>query len=178
METQELLNSIQDKTSCKLVKRNCKKIAKKLSFKSEKDTGLVTELAVLLYILDMYNEAIDVCDLLSDVEFTGNYTLWSNIEDARTLKIRILKEQNSNINTNIILNTIIPYLHPELYYNQVKCLELYDRNIKSTNYIGWKLLKLEKMIYYLEIPDFPIDRETTNEEIIKLKNELKNLITN
>ncbi len=43
--------------------------------KPVKDTGLITELAIWLYVYDYKSEAVSVCDLFKNESFNGNYTL-------------------------------------------------------------------------------------------------------
>lgn len=50
-------------------------------------------MVVWLYIYDHYDEAIEVCDIIKDVPFTGNHTLWDNIDGALCVKARILRER-------------------------------------------------------------------------------------
>ena len=69
----ELLQEILDTVDKKQVKTTCKRVMKKLSFKSVRDIENVADLALWLYIYDYYDYALQVCDLIKDVPFTGNY---------------------------------------------------------------------------------------------------------
>ena len=67
--------------------------------------------------------------------------------------------------------------------NQKKCLELYDSNIAEakgrnsrTDIIGWSLIKLEMMVRFSEIPNFPIDKNQLNSDIEKMRSELTEII--
>lgn len=64
------------------------------NFKSKNDLVNVSDLATWLYIYEYYDEAIAVCDLLLDLEFTGNYTIWWHADYTACLKARILREKN------------------------------------------------------------------------------------
>ena len=77
--------------------------------KSAKDTGLITELAIWLYVYDYKREAISVCDLFKNESFNGNYTLWDNIDHAWCLKARILREQGMLDESKKIIELAIAY---------------------------------------------------------------------
>ena len=72
---QELIQNILATVDKKGVQRDGKKILKKCSMKSAKDTGYVIELAVWLYVYGYDREAAAVCGLLAGEMFSGNYTL-------------------------------------------------------------------------------------------------------
>jgi hypothetical protein len=169
----ETVQEIMDKTGKKVIASNCKKILKKLSIKSSKDTGVVTELAVWLFVFEYYDYALQIVDIFNDVEFDGNYTLWANIANARLLKVRILRTGGKTDEANEVLNTILPYEHPELYVNQSKCLNLYARNIESciqegVSPLGWQLLLLEKAIAFRELKGFPVSHEGLEKVIAEM----------
>lgn len=56
----ETIQNIMDTVNKKGVQSNCKKILKKCSMKSAKDTGLITELAIWLYVHDYKSEAVSL----------------------------------------------------------------------------------------------------------------------
>ena len=116
----ELIQEIMSNINKKGIQRDCKKILKKCSMKSAKDTGFITELAVWLYIYGYTQEAISVCDLFSNEKFDGNYTLWSNIDHAYCLKARILREMGKVKESQEIIKFVNKYRHPELYINGVE----------------------------------------------------------
>ena len=91
---QEIIENIMGTVNKKKVQSLCKKILKKCSFKSKNDLVNVSDLATWLYIYEYYDEAIAVCDLLLDLEFTGNYTIWWHADYIACLKARILREKN------------------------------------------------------------------------------------
>ena len=166
----EIIQEILDKTDKKVIQSDCKKILKKLSFKSSKDTGWVTELAVWLYVFGYYDYAIAVANLFDTVEFDGNYTLWENIKGARLLKARILRERGKTREAEEAVQTLLPYEHPKLYKNASKDLDLYARNIESNIEVGvspqgWQLVRLETAIKYRELKGFPM-RPKVLEKII------------
>mgnify|MGYP005949988755 FL=1 len=92
---QEIIENIMGTVNKKKVQSLCKKILKKCSFKSKNDLANVSDLATWLYIYEYYDEAIAVCDLLLDLEFTGNYSIWWHADYTACLKARILREKIS-----------------------------------------------------------------------------------
>lgn len=128
----ELIQNIMDTVNKKGVQSNCRKILKKCSMKSAKDTGLTTELAIWLYVYDYKCEAVSVCDLFKNESFNGNYTLWDNIDHAWCLKARILREQGMLDESKKIIEFVNQYRNPELYKNGVDWfLKTLDINIQS-----------------------------------------------
>lgn len=179
-----IIENLRDTTEIRMIKSNCNKILKKLSFNSQRDISNVTELTLLLYIFDMEEEALEVANILKDVEFNGNYTLWDYVADARAIAVRILRGKGLSKEADEIMESIIPHLSPELYENQKDILtSIYERNISivrqqnwKSDVRDWKLIKLEKMICYFEAPGFPIDKDEFDKEIMELKEELRTLV--
>ena len=77
---QEIINDIQNRVDKKTVQSLCKKVLKKCSFNSQNDLGNLIDIAFWLYVFEYCDEAIQVCDLFNDMQFTGNYNLWSAAE--------------------------------------------------------------------------------------------------
>lgn len=178
-----IIKEIEECSTVKLIKKYCSKILKKFSVKSKNDMNNLSDLVTLLYVFDMYDEVKKVCEIMKDIEFDGNYTLWSHVEFIRFTTTRILKEQNRLEEVDSILSEVNALLDPTLFKNEATCLELYDKNIANAEQFNfkseardWKLLKLKKMINFLEIEDFPLNKENLAENITLLKNELKNSI--
>lgn len=169
----ELIEYIMETVNKKCVQSNCKRILKKCSFKSSKDLNDVTELALWLYIYGFYDESIRVCDLIKDVPFTGNYTLWDNVDVALCIKARILREQGKEESKEII-RLVNEHRHPELYINGLEWFtETLDKNIESNlkdNFKSaareWRLIKLKFAIKYREAGEFPLSDEYF-EDVIK-----------
>ena len=105
---QELIQNILATVDKKGVQRDGKKILKKCSMKSARDTGYVIELAVWLYVYGHDREAAAVCGLLAGETFSGNYTLWDNIDHACCLKARILREQGNLEESRQIIRRVTP----------------------------------------------------------------------
>lgn len=170
----ELIQHIMETVDKKCVQSNCRRILKKCSFKSGKDLNNITELAVWLYVYGFCKEAIAVCDIVKDIPFTGNYTLWDNVDTALCLKARILREQGNNIKSSEIVDLVNEHRHPELYGNGVGWFtETLDKNIKSNledNFKSgareWRMIKLEKAISYREAGGYPLS-DGYLEDVIK-----------
>lgn len=145
--------------------------------KSAKDTGFITELAVWLYIYGYTREAISVCDLFANEKFDGNYTLWSNIDHAYCLKVRILREMGKVKESQEIITFVNKYRHPELYINGVEWFtKTIDVNIQSNldanskaRARSWRLLKLEEAIAHREAGKYPISSDILDKTIDELK---------
>ena len=176
-----LIETLEKTTGIKGIKRDCKGILKKLSFKSEVDLSNVEDLVVQLYIFDMYEEALEAAKLLDDVVFTGDYTLFSRVIGTRAVAIKILYEQGRFKEGDSIFNTYSDTIDPEVYENLKYLLGIYDANIKAaieemnskSSARGWKKVKLSQMIQYFIDPDFPIDKQQLEQDINELKNELR-----
>lgn len=173
----ELIQTIMDTVNKKSVQSNCKKILKKCNMKSAKDVGLVTELAIWLYIYGYSREAGLVCDLFKNVQFNGNYTLWSSIDSAYCLKARILREQGQLDERNKIIEFVNQYRKPELYENLVDWFTVtiennIQSNLKDNSKSGaksWRLVKFEKAVAYKEAGNFPIEDDVLEKIIVELK---------
>lgn len=154
---------------------------KKCSMKSAKDTGLITELAIWLYVYDYKSEAVSVCDLFKNESFDVNYTLWDSIDHAWCLKARILREQKDLDESQKIIEFVNQYRRPELYKNGVDWfLKTLDINIQSNLEErckavakSWSLLKLELAIAYREAGKYPV----SNNELELIIKELKDLLS-
>lgn len=175
-----IINEIATKCPEKVIQRNCKLINKKLSLKSSVDVGHVAELVTVLYICNMYDYAIKVCDLLNDAKFDGNYTLWDNVGSARLVKSRILRQLGKEDMANKVVDEIMAHEYPSLWSNQSQFLTLFDQNISEAKQIksmrdimSWQLIKCERMIRYAELPSFPLDKVKLNDEICKLATEIR-----
>lgn len=184
MEKPEIIELIMQKVTVKYIQRDCKKLLKHFSKKSSKDIGVVAELTTLLYAFGLYEDALKVCDMIENMVFTGNYTIWTNVVNARLVAVRIHREVGNTEKSNELLRSISSTFDPSLYINQKKCLDLYDDNIRfakerkdKANANSWLLLKYEFMIRFYEIPDFPIDKNNLNEEIEKTTQEVRKLLS-
>lgn len=179
-----IIEELRDSTNIKLVQRDCNRILKKLSFKSERDLDNVSNLIDVLYVFDYYPEAIRVLDILAGIEFTGNELLWDSVVSSRAVVMKIQQELGNTKEAEKLFGLIAPYLSPDLYENlKGPVMESYIRDEMVAKKYGWKsdirdakIMQLEKKIYFSVIPDFPIDKVELEKEIQDLKAELKTLI--
>lgn len=171
----DIINEIISKCSVGVILKNCKHINEKFSLTSAKDIGYVTELVTLLYICSMQEDAIKVCNLLNEVKFNGNYTLWDNVVNARLIQSRILRNLGQVGEARVLIEEIMVHELQKLWHNQLTCLDLYDKNIKEAkernskkDIFSWQLIKYEMMIRFAELPDFPLNKVKLNAEICEL----------
>ena len=68
--------------------------------------------------------------MIEDMVFTGNYTIWTKIVNARLVAVRIHKKVGIPEKSNELLRAISSTFDPSLYINQKECLDLYDDNIR------------------------------------------------
>ena len=122
-----------------------------------------------------YEEAIKVCDIIKEVQFDGNYTLWFYIDILYCIKARILREHANITKSKEIINFINQYRTPELYENDMDWfLNTLDLNIKNSieqfhskaMARDWRLNKLIYAVRYREAGQFPVSDDEL-EDIIK-----------
>lgn len=89
----EIIQSIMDTVEKKYVQSYCKKILKKCSFKSANDMQNLADLADWLYVYGYYEEVLKIAEIVKDVQFTGNYTLWDNIKLSSNVRILGLEKK-------------------------------------------------------------------------------------
>lgn len=87
------------KVNRKKVQSLCKRTLKKCSFKSKNDLANVSDFATWLYIYGYYDEAIAVCDLLLNLQFTGNYCF------SETGQV-ILTVEQENVGENYMMHSV------------------------------------------------------------------------
>ena len=178
---EELIVKICQTVEKKKVKSFCNKILKKCSFKSESDLRNISSLATWLYIYGYYDEMISVCDLVQDMEFTGNYNLWFISDMTMCLKARVLRERGSFQESQDLVCKINQHRHPELYGNLVNSYEHnYDTNIAEelknrpkSLAEGWRFAKLQFAIRSREAGRFPIPDERFEHDIQALLSILR-----
>lgn len=175
---EELIEKISNTVDKKKVKSFCNKILKKCSFKSENDLRNISSLATWLYIYGYYDEMMEVCDLVKDMDFTGNYNLWFIPDMTMCLKSRVLRERGLLNESQVLIDKINEHRHPELYVNLVKGYEVnYDISIAEELKNRPKSLaetcrfgKLQFAIRYREAGKFPIPDE-------KFENDIQELVS-
>lgn len=154
MKMQKTIEKIMNTVDRKKVQSCCKKALKKCSFKSANDLANITDLATWLYIYGYYEEAASVCDLLSEVEFNGNYNIWWQIEYSYCLKSRILREQCKDEESKMLSEIINRHRDPKLYGNLINWYRVtLNKNIsseekdspKNFGYV-WRIIKIKHAI--------------------------------
>lgn len=178
---QEIIEKIANTIDKKKVQSLCKKILKKCNLKAQGDLSNVVNLAVWLYIYGYLEEAVEICDIIGDLEFTGNYTLWDYTDIVLCLKARIMREQENYDGRDMILQKVNEHRHPELYPNLVDWYRVtVNENIKSDDeyhpkkiYDGWRIIKLKFAIRYLEAGGHPISDEEFENDIQEIMYLLK-----
>ena len=176
-----LIEEIRDTVDKKKVKSLCNKILKKCNFKSEKDLQNISALATWLYVYEYYDEMLEVCDLLRDMEFSGDYNIWFNPDMVMCLKSRVLRKRGLIQESQVIIDKINEHRHPGLYENLVDSYEV-DMDINIAEELknrpksladGWHFCKLQSAIRYREAGSFPIPDETFDNDIRELVAILK-----
>lgn len=161
----ETIQNIMDTIDKKKVQSYCKKVIKKCSFKSSKDMKNLSGLVIWLYVYKYYDEIISVCELIKNVEFTGNYTLWDEFDTMYCFKARVLRESGQIEASQEVIEYVNQYRNPHLYPNLIywfqNTLELNIKNaVEQSNSksmeISWREVKLENAIKYREAGQFPI----------------------
>lgn len=177
----ELIERISDTVDKKKVRSLCNKILKKCSFKSEKDLQNISALATWLYVYGYYDEMLEVCDLLKDMDFSGDYNIWFNPDMVMCLKSRVLRERGLIKESQVLIDRINEHRHPELYENLVEAYEV-DMDINIAEELknrpksladGWRFCKLQSAIRYREAGKFPVSDEKLDKDIQELVSILR-----
>lgn len=164
----EIIQNIMDTVDKKKVQSYCKKILKKCSFKSAKDMKNLTGLVIWLYVYEFYDEIINICELIKNVEFTGNHTLWNEFDTIHCFTARVLRKRGENQKAQDIIDFVNQYRNPKLYPNLVDWFQnTLDLNIKNAieqfkskaDEISWREVKLESAIKYREAGLFPLPND-------------------
>lgn len=175
MEVNTIIQSIMDTVDKKNVQSNCKKLLKKCNFKSTVDMGYLEDLATWLYVYGYYEEVIKIYNIIKEIQFDGNHTLWSKIDTILCIKARISREHGDITESKKIIKFVNQYRAPELYENIVDWfLNTLDLNIKNSIEQfhskalerDWRLSKLICAICYREAGQFPVSDDKL-ESIIK-----------
>ncbi len=177
----ELIENISETVEKKKVRSLCNKILKKCSFKSENDLRNISALATWLYIYGYYDEMIEVCDLLKDMTFTGDYNFWFNSDMVMCLKSRVFRERGAIRESQELIEKINEHRHPELYVNLVDSYEKnMDINIAEelknrpkSLADRWRFSKLQFAIRFREAGKFPISNEKFENDITELVSILR-----
>jgi hypothetical protein len=101
-----LFGNIMANCKHKKVQSLCKKLSKKLSFKSGNDVENLCHLIYWLYILGNIEMAKECIKLTHETEFTQNYNIWTFIHFIWGLEIRILRQDGNNKLADEIISRI------------------------------------------------------------------------
>lgn len=179
----EVFEEISGKYECKRIKSVCKALAKKCSCKSSKDMSVLTELIDLMYLYRDFEMATALYNIIKNVAFSGNYTIYDEILYAKWTVVRIYRETNQTEKYEKLLKSVMAYENAALYDNRKRNLKLYEEDIQlakaqkaTRSMIGWMLIKYKVMIKCFENPEFPMDKEKLGQEIAKMETELKQLL--
>jgi hypothetical protein len=189
-----IFEEIIGKCNHKKVVSLCKKLEKKLSFKSGKDVEKLCHLIYWLYILENNEMAKKCIDLIHGIEFTQNYNIWTFIHSIQGLEIRILRQEGNNKLADEIIREMDKQLKmptkietPEKakireyerreridldFVSNVKEIEncLNDNDIKLAN--EYRFVALMNLIEYSETGFFP----KLNQDKKEIENIIKNYI--
>ncbi len=173
---QETIQNIMDLTDKKSIHYYGKKLLKKCSFKSSKDMGYLSGIVIWLYICGMYDEIFKIVELIKDIKFTGNYTLWDNFDSIYCFKARILRENGKLEEAKEIIDFVNQYRAPDLYCNVARWFNTtLETNIRAaieefhskSKEIAWREVKLDCAVRYREAGQFPI----SDDELEKIIHE-------
>ena len=193
---ENLFEDISGKCKNKSVQNLCKKLSKKLSFKSGKDVENLCHLSYWLYILGEKELAKKCINLTADVPFDQNYNVWDFINNIWGLGIRIFREEGKNKDAEEIIKKMDKnYLIPRKQFNETteqilahekkrrsrydldessyheeieECLN--DNDIKGAN--EWRFIALLSLIGDTETGLYP----KLNENKSKIESIIKNYI--
>ena len=179
----EIFEEISEKYENKRIKSTCKALAKKCSCKSSKDMSTLTELIDLMYLYRDFEMAVSLYNIIENVAFSGNYTIYDEILYAKWTVVRIYRETNQTEKYEKLLKSVMAYENAALYENRKRNLKLYEEDIRlakaqkaSRSMIGWMLVKYKVMIKCFENPDFPMDKVELGQEIDAIETELRQLL--
>ena len=179
----EIFEEISEKYENKRIKSTCKALAKKCSCKSSKDMSTLTELIDLMYLYRDFEMAVSLYNIIENVEFSGNYTVWDEILYAKWTVVRIYRETNQAEKYEKQLKSVMEYENAALYENRKRNLRAYEEDIRiakaqkaSRSMIGWMLVKYKVMIKCFENPEFPMDKAKLGQEIAEMERELRQLL--
>lgn len=114
----------QEQCSRKIIQKTAKAILKKtdladkppkhkFSIKSANDTNDLYTLAAYLFVFEEYDLCYDVCSIYDNVDFGGDYTLWSYVKSLLCMQIEILNMKGEKEKTNAIFQKLKSHELPE-----------------------------------------------------------------
>jgi hypothetical protein len=135
---EKLFEEIAGTCKHKQVESLCRKLAKKMSFKSGDDTENLCHLTYWLYILGETDFAKKCIALTHDLPFDKNYNVWTFIHAMWGLKIRILREEGQNAEANGIADVIDQHhLTPSEAFNEIpEMMQINERKRRNRFALG------------------------------------------
>jgi hypothetical protein len=116
---ENLFEEIRTNATHKQVQSLCKKLEKKLSFKSGGDAENLCHLTYWLYILGNKEYAKKCIALTQDVPFDRNFNVWSFIHPMWGLEIKLLREEGKTKEADAIAKIIDQqFLTPSKQFNE------------------------------------------------------------
>jgi hypothetical protein len=83
-----------------------KKASKNISFTVSDSLENAKNLAYYLYAYNKFDQSLEVCKYLSQIEFNGNFNIWGWVELTFVLMSRILKKNNLNDEAKLYIHRI------------------------------------------------------------------------
>ena len=164
---ENLFDEISEKCKNKKVLSLCKKLAKKLSFKSEKDVENLCHLTYWLYILGEIDFSKKCISLTDNLPFDGNFCIWDFIHSIWGLKIRILREEGKNNEADEIGKIIDKHhLSPSKQFNETpEQMQAHETKRRNRYGLGTASGKVMEVSHQKEVED------SLNDNDIKGANE-------
>ena len=186
-----MIELIESECRIRKIQTLCRQIRKRFRVDSNNDMLKVWKLISTLYVFDY----IDFCQMLirpiESIKFNNDYDIWHKVCELICLNSRIYRYKNMMDDSKLCLQIIMAKeiegknlwsAQKEGTYDidhhiriAVENQQLYSIN-STQDIIYLKTLKMMHLIRYIELPDFPIDKNDANNEIIILKNELYSMI--
>lgn len=182
MDTQSTLQQLESiNFKEKKILSALKKCIKKLSFKSSADLWNLKTLAMWLYIYGYEKHALKATQIIDELEFKGDFNIWTPVEKILLLQTRIYREQGRDIkvrkNIDKILEPMIP--HEEAFKRRLsfnwlndKGIERYlkDGNIKTAN--GMRFADLGDLFFIRELGEGKTDIDGKKVDITKAEERI------
>ncbi len=158
-----------------------KKCLKKLSFKSSADLWNLSCLAGWLYVYGYDDLALQVCQIIDELEFKGNFDLWTPIEALLLLETRIYREQGQGDRVELVTAKILDPMRPheEAFKRRLSFDWLSDKSIarylkdndtKTANQIRFS--DLDKLMFIRELGNGKTDIDGKAVDIAKAEERI------
>jgi len=91
-----IFQEIMERSNSNYVVRKAKSLDKQFRLGSEADLLKAIDLAYVCYVIGEVDFSLKLVDLLSEIEFTGDYRIWEPVRSGLYLQSAIYKERNEN----------------------------------------------------------------------------------